>query len=426
MTTQKKTILYSKTDNTEITSKNPIVAAIENAFGNADNPGEIFQKDNNNYHLKCSDQEIKTKFFIPVDKLNSFIDAITSSIALPDGKIKKVTIKDASTGKLEQWLYYKSLKPKPDSVEITITKGTGGGSEEWVLSITPNEQKAESTTKPTETNSVNVNADNEPTKSKLLTILKSLNAGLSSWKSKAPPNIILAGPPGTGKTHLSDGIKDIVGEEHFSLIQFHPATTYEDFVGGLRPTDDGKFTYKPGHLAKICTDAIDDTQNLYCLWIDEINRANLPAVMGECIYALEHREKEVLTPYASLTIPNNILIIGTMNTADRSTGVLDYALRRRFAFIPRLPDPDKVTENNKKGFEAITALFTTNNISPDYNQEDVAIGHAFFVSDENAVFEWKYKVIPLLKEYIKDGIFSDVGKKAADTLIAISWADLIK
>jgi 5-methylcytosine-specific restriction protein B len=208
-------------------------------------------------------------------------------------------------------------------------------------------------------------------------------------------------------------------------------------------------------LADFAQKALENSTINYVLIIDEINRANLPSVLGELIYALEYRynediknEKEatVQSMYAlkqnekdiqgdnRLMLPTNLFIIGTMNTADRSVGHIDYAIRRRFAFVDVLPEIEPVHPLLKDTFIKISSLFIkeyqgiintasiekAKTLASDFRAEDVWLGHSYFIcknedaSDkDNAQAEpilkmkMKYEVIPILKEYIKDGILLD-------------------
>jgi MoxR-like ATPase len=165
----------------------------------------------------------------------------------------------------------------------------------------------------------------------------------------------------------------------------------------------------------------------FVLILDEINRANLPAVLGELIYALEYRGEKVDSMYETeedgntLIIPPNLYIIGTMNTSDRSVGHIDYAIRRRFAFIEILP---KVLEGDNfelELFKQVSALFIQNfveyvndntvelklseHLSEEFRPEDVWLGHSYFIKGEGDFsLRKKYEIIPILKEYVKDGI----------------------
>ena len=253
--------------------------------------------------------------------------------------------------------------------------------------------------------------------------------------------IILQGPPGTGKTKLAkelaadmlglEGTKDLKDHPQFSLIQFHPSYTYEDFVRGItaKPNGDkGGILYEAENklLGSLAEKAVKDKENSYVLIIDEINRANLSSVLGELIYALEYRDEDVDSMYAvgekgnQLRLPSNLYIIGTMNTADRSVGHIDYAIRRRFAFVDVLPealqDDDKIWFNTT-GFEGVKALFNSENVSSEFDAKDVQIGHSYFIAkksdalmkaERDAIFAMKmeYEVVPILREYVRDGILT--------------------
>lgn len=183
-------------------------------------------------------------------------------------------------------------------------------------------------------------------------------------------------------------------------------------------------------------------ENKYILIIDEINRANLPAVMGELIYALEYRGESVNSMYAidgenKLTIPPNLYIIGTMNTADRSVGQIDYAIRRRFAFIDMLPHVlDNVEGFDSDLFELISQLFIENyneyknnpkiplkrsaHLSEEFRPEDVWLGHSYFImgkDDKNCRdMRLNYEIKTILKEYLKDGIFKSSAEEIINSL----------
>ena len=150
----------------------------------------------------------------------------------------------------------------------------------------------------------------------------------------------------------------------------------------------------------------------YVLVIDEINRANLSAVLGELIYALEYRGEAVQSMYAiegenNLILPPNLYIIGTMNTADRSVGHIDYAIRRRFAFVNVLPKDltnELGDQFESKLFAKVTNLFNTN-LSPEFKKEEVQLGHSYFITKNTPIdIRWEYEIKPILLEYVKDGI----------------------
>ncbi|MDF1878110.1 AAA family ATPase [Sulfurimonas sp. SAG-AH-194-C20] len=254
--------------------------------------------------------------------------------------------------------------------------------------------------------------------------------------------IILQGPPGTGKTmvakqmaisiidstlpletnnEIKNSLKTI--KKRVKLIQFHPSYSYEDFVRGIVADSSSKtITYKTENkvLAEMAKKALKDKNNDYILIIDEINRANLSSVLGELIYALEYRDEAVESMYAledgsrEITLPSNLYIIGTMNTADRSIGHIDYAIRRRFAFETILPNKDAI--NLKEGvklFEAVEEIFI--DTSPEFDKYDILLGHSYFIAKDTEELKNKveYQIKPLLKEYVKDGVLIDTAELRA-------------
>ena len=159
--------------------------------------------------------------------------------------------------------------------------------------------------------------------------------------------VVFYGPPGTGKTHLARKLAQALAPDRGRrmLVQFHPSTSYEDFFEGYRPETgpDGAMSYRlaPGPLARLAGKATADPGRRHVMVIDEINRANLPRVLGELLFLLEYRDESVATLYRpdeEFELPSNLRFIGTMNTADRSIALIDAALRRRFHFVPFFPD----------------------------------------------------------------------------------------
>ena len=172
--------------------------------------------------------------------------------------------------------------------------------------------------------------------------------------------IIIYGPPGTGKTYMAEKLaRHLIsgGDGYMDLVQFHPAFAYEDFIQGIRPQtrEDGTLGYPliPGRFLEFCFEA-QKRKDTCVIIIDEINRADLAKVFGELLYLLEfningRRNKEIpLSSGRYFSIPNNVRIIGTMNTADRSIALVDHALRRRFAFIHLGPNYDILKEYHIK------------------------------------------------------------------------------
>lgn len=244
--------------------------------------------------------------------------------------------------------------------------------------------------------------------------------------------IILQGPPGTGKTRLAkqiarfmvkneteDKIDDI--KEQVKIVQFHPSYSYEDFVRGIvAKSNESHIEYitEDKLLINISKQAISNPDKNYILIIDEINRANLSSVLGELIYALEYRGKSVESMYADINgnreikLPKNLYIIGTMNTADRSIGHIDYAIRRRFAFTNILSNENNVLSGFPNGeviYNRTVELFTDTYISPEFNIDDIKIGHSYFIvendSKEELQKKLEFEIKPLLMEYVKDGDF---------------------
>jgi len=231
---------------------------------------------------------------------------------------------------------------------------------------------------------------------------------------------------------------EVMTHGEFEIIQFHPAYTYEDFVRGIvaKTNDTGNISYEVENkiLAEFAKKAIDNPNGNYVLIIDEINRANLPSVLGELIYALEYRGESVESMYEyentlDIKLPKNLYIVGTMNTADRSVGHIDYAIRRRFAFCDVLPSKKVITfQKATKLFESIEKLFKGDNaqISSDFDADNVQLGHSYFLPSQKDISEedfykelsikLKYEIKPILYEYIKDGVLLDSAREVVKNL----------
>lgn len=240
-------------------------------------------------------------------------------------------------------------------------------------------------------------------------------------------NIILQGPPGVGKTFVSKRLAySLMGEvddSRVEMIQFHQNYAYEDFVMGYRPDGKGGFSRQYGIFYEFCKRALVNPEDEYFFIIDEINRGNLSKIFGELFMLIEKdkRDDYVTMSYSkeSFTVPHNVYIIGTMNTADRSLAQLEVALRRRFSFITLEPQFNQKWENHmqQQGVSNVMIhriLDTVQTINQEIRDDfqlgrGYEIGHSFFTSTPGSVEEeqWyqniiDYEIKPLLEEYYFD------------------------
>ena len=235
-------------------------------------------------------------------------------------------------------------------------------------------------------------------------------------------NIILQGAPGVGKTYTAKRLAySLIGEknvERVKMVQFHQSYSYEDFIMGFRPSDIG-FELRKGTFYNFCKRAELDAVNDYFFIIDEINRGNLSKIFGELFMLLENDKRgaslQLVYSDEKFSIPDNLYIIGMMNTADRSLAMLDYALRRRFAFFDLKPGFEtdgfksyQLTINNSKLNNLITCVKHLNYaiVSDETLGEGFCIGHSYFcnlkpesVDDQVISNIVEYELVPLLKEY---------------------------
>lgn len=239
--------------------------------------------------------------------------------------------------------------------------------------------------------------------------------------------VVLQGPPGTGKTRMA---RQILANEYAGFgrsVQFHPSTTYETFVGGLAPLESRgngevtlgfRFAPKPGVLLEAAAQAADAGKP-YLLHIDEINRADLGKILGEAIYLFEtspEARREIDLPYdfgnpfhQRLYLPENLHVLGTMNSADRSIAIVDVAVRRRFAFLSLWPNLDVVQEHGcpltQRAFQELVSIFVEH--APD---EALALvpGHSYFLGKDaaQARINLRTSLAPLLSEYLVQGYVS--------------------
>ena len=265
--------------------------------------------------------------------------------------------------------------------------------------------------------------------------------------------IILQGAPGCGKTYITtelavylcDGqvpasrealknrYKALQEEGRIAFTTFHQSLDYEEFVEGMKPTTDApdgemRFAVKPGIFKRICKHAIGEVTP-HVLIIDEINRANISKVLGELITLVEKTKRigaedefSVTLPYSGerFGVPQNLYIVGTMNTADRSLGYIDYAVRRRFAFMPLQSEWAVVRDyyhdrgelmNRQHDLYVSIRNLIKDHLNEDFLLNDVMVGHSYFLAanDEDYKLNLDYKIRPLLEEYLRDGILVEDG-----------------
>jgi len=242
--------------------------------------------------------------------------------------------------------------------------------------------------------------------------------------------VILYGPPGTSKTYYAKGIAFAITNDpnNIEFVQFHSSYSYEDFVEGIFPEVDEEtgqvaFKIKDKIFKKLCKEAENNPDKNYVLIIDEINRADLSKVFGEIFSALEYRKEVVKLLYSreSFTIPTNLYIIGTMNTLDKSTVDIDFALMRRFKFFEVGPDTEvlkKILKENRVDSDLIEKIVDVF----EKIQEFYPLGHAYFKdvkSKQDLKLLWEHQLSFLLKEY-----FTDLKKDVFEKIREIYWEGL--
>ncbi|WP_286883666.1 McrB family protein [Aneurinibacillus sp. UBA3580] len=232
--------------------------------------------------------------------------------------------------------------------------------------------------------------------------------------------MIIYGPPGTGKTYTAQRLAKIVtqSERRICLVQFHPSYTYEEFIEGVRPevieaengTAHMNVMVQPGIFLNLCSEALkqENRDCAYVLIIDEINRANTAKVFGELLYALEYRNSAISLPYSKnkMIVPDNLYLIGTMNTTDRSLSQLDFALRRRFPSVSISP---RETERVLRTYLAehhprmMWVAELVHRVNEKIGNPDFFLGHSYFINrgltPQKLRRIWKYEILPYLEEY---------------------------
>ena len=242
----------------------------------------------------------------------------------------------------------------------------------------------------------------------------------NSLLKSSKKQVIFDGVPGTGKTFVAEKLGEYLSHKEgkliggFEIISCHGGMSFEYLFQGLAPSKDGKLKSEKGIITNFAEKASENKDAFYVLVLDEINRTNIPQVFGQMLYLLEYRGKKVALPYnsESINLPENLLIIATMNSEDRSTGVLDFALRRRFSHFSFEPS-DKVLQSwlEKQHYKnseevdipQVVQLFKSLNKDLEEYDKHFQVGHSYFMteyplSDAGINRLWEHEIIPLLKE----------------------------
>jgi 5-methylcytosine-specific restriction enzyme B len=229
------------------------------------------------------------------------------------------------------------------------------------------------------------------------------------------PQVIFYGPPGTGKTYVAQRLGEAMAgtDGHVEIVQFHPSYSYEDFVEGYRPEPErGGFRLVDGPLKRLARRAIEHADVPHVLIIDELNRGNVAKVFGELYFLLEYRGSKISLQYSSepFRLPDNLFVIGTMNTADRSIALVDAALRRRFFFVPFMTDEEPVSLLLRRWIgDNASDMSWVADIVDEANRRladrHAAIGPSHFLrndglTEESVEIAWRYSILPYLEEQL--------------------------
>jgi 5-methylcytosine-specific restriction protein B len=232
--------------------------------------------------------------------------------------------------------------------------------------------------------------------------------------------IVLYGPPGTGKTFVARELAKYLSRDGgmTQTVQFHPSYSYEKFIEGYRPIlSDGEMVYvlEAGPLVDLAVKARANQDRTFVLLIDEINRGNLPKIFGELLYLLEYRSDSVRLMYRDadepFELPPNLYLIGTMNTADRSIGAIDAALRRRFHFFGLFPDGRPIADTLEKWVAArapdlafLPSVVRRLNARLAAIDGQLRVGHSYFMregmDEEMLQLVWEADILPYLEDQL--------------------------
>ena len=233
--------------------------------------------------------------------------------------------------------------------------------------------------------------------------------------------LVLQGPPGTGKTRLAKILAEQISAQVY-FTQFHAETSYADFVWGIRPvlqSEQVQYEAREGVLVQAIKAAKANPSKPVVLIVDEINRANLSNVLGPVFYLFEYQmdqhdiEIAITDDLRLKQLPENFYVIATMNTADRSLAVVDFALRRRFAWYTLWPQPIFSGDFHKEIFDEVAGIFEQYASDEELNLQP---GQGYFLAPSAAVMNerLRYEVMPLIKEYLVEGMLSQSKDAFAD------------
>ncbi len=370
----------------------------------------------------------------------NFLDAKAGDMVI--GYASTPTLQVVALGQIakdtdEKHLYFRKTEQLLNPIDYSIIKGyeelqgmecMAGGGRGTLFKVTEDEYQILMEIIRKENPSFDTNTIETYTDSKFLSEVYMSSSELQRLKYllKNKKNIILQGAPGVGKTFTAKrlaytlmGVKD---KQRVEMIQFHQNYSYEDFILGYKPNANGGFELKHGVFYKFCKKALNTPDKDFFFIIDEINRGNLSKIFGELLMLIEnnYRGKEIKLAYTDepFTVPENLYIIGMMNTADRSLAMIDYALRRRFSFFEMNPgfltDGFKNymdTLSNERFNKIISGILEINEFicKDDSLGNGFCIGHSYFCNQKEFNLEWlenviEYDIAPMLKEYWFDDV----------------------